>query len=190
MKEKIKTFIKRIKVKDFFTQLLAILFILFVVFSYFKTDNLINEQQVKGENYECTIDLYLDEARIKANNNQKALSILKENCLWLLEAKIEDYDGDNQNEIAMVTSGAGCGSCHGNILYIIKDDRVIFQKEAEDIGIQPAKDLPGFTIKHPIRKDNEPLCCPSEGIVEFYKTKGIGETNESFNKVREIVEPY
>lgn len=140
----------------------------------------------KAKNDCMGIDVYLDGAKEKLENNETALNILQDNCLWLLNYNNDDFDGDQKNEIAMITGGAGCGSCHWNVIFIIKNNRVIFEKEAEDINIWAVKDI-GFAIKYPIRKEGEPMCCPTEGIVEVYKANN---TSESFVKVEEHIEVY
>ena len=75
-----------------------------------------------------------------------------------------DFDADGYKEIAMITSGIGCGSCHGQEIRIIKDDKVIFYKEGTDFGIEPAKDHVGFTLFEYNYSD------PEAGyIIESYK---------------------
>lgn len=113
-------------------------------------------------------DLYLDEASEKLKNNQTAINILKE-CYWLMDVVFGDFNGDKEEELAMIVSGVGCVSCNGNDLYIIKNDKVIFEKSGEDLIIKPLKDNSGFMLKEPIRKNEEALCCPSEGTVLTYK---------------------
>lgn len=154
-----------------------------------KARNCINEnaERVGG----CHgIDLRLDKASEKVGGNKKALEVLKDNCLWLLKAEIRDLTGDGEKEIAMVTAGAGCGSCHYQKIYIIKGDEIIFQKDAEDVWFRPAEDYPGFVIKYPLRKQGEALCCPTESIVESYTISKINSDYKTFYKFDEHYERY
>lgn len=133
---------------------------------------------------------HLWEAKIKVDNNETALEILKQNCLQILNVVETDFDGDREKEIAMITSGAGCVSCHGQEVRIIKGDKVIFYKEGENFTVLPTKDFIGFLLKYPLRKDGEGYCCPSEGVVESYKLKAGGSELETFYKIDEKRETY
>ncbi|MEK7071976.1 MAG: hypothetical protein AAB969_00225 [Patescibacteria group bacterium] len=124
------------------------------------------------------------------NNDPTALNILKEGNLWLMRSNFLDYDGDNEKELAMITSNANCGSCHQNELRIIKKGKVIFYKDTYEVDIWPAKKFPGFMIKHPIFKIGESPIYPSEGIVESYKVSKDGAGVETFIKISERKEPY
>ena len=135
-------------------------------------------------------NLRLDEASEKVNGNPKALSILKEKCLWLMRAENEDFDGDGKKELLIYASGAGCGSCHLQDIYIIKDNEVIFYKLADDPGVRLAEKYIGFEIREPTRKDNEAMCCPSEGIIQSYRLRNGGQGLNTFYKFSEKVEPY
>src|SRR3989339_1614633 len=149
------------QVKKAIPIILAIGFIIFVIFykpniHNLNIDNIVNtsdmiEPQISND---CMgIDLYLDFAYEGLTGDQqsidKAIDILKANCLWFLNSETDDFNGDQKNEISMVAGGAGCGSCHWNLLYIIKDNRIIFEKEQEDINIWAVKGT-GFAIKYPI----------------------------------------
>lgn len=142
----------------------------------------------KKENEETFFSLKNTTKRL--NNNRAALEIIKKGDLWLMSANFEDFDGDGEDELAMITSGANCGSCHPNELRIIKKDKVVFYKDTYDVDIWPAKGFSGFIIKHPIFKINEPLCCPSEGTVESYKVSKDSTGTETFIKISERKEPY
>ncbi|GEM_PF-6278264 len=135
-------------------------------------------------------NLRLDEASEKVNGNQKALSILKEKCLWLMRVENEDFDGDGKKELLIGASGAGCGSCHLQDIYIIKDNEVIFYKLADDPGIRLADEYIGLEIREPTRKDNEAMCCPSEGIIQSYRLQKGGQGLNTFYKFDERVESY
>lgn len=181
------------QIKKVLPIILAIGFIVFVIFyepniqNSDVEDSIIDTNIVKND---CMgMDVFLGGAKEKLGNNETALNILQDNCLWLLDYKNDDFDSDQKNELAMITGGVGCGSCHWNVLFIIKDNRVIFEKEQEDINIWAVKDI-GFAIKYPIRKEGEPMCCPSEGIVESYKAKNVGNIDESFDIIGQKIEEY
>lgn len=146
-----------------------------------------NEERVDG----CYgIDLRLEKAREDTGNSQKGLELLQENCLWLFDAQTHDFTGDGEEELAMITAGAGCASCHWNRIYIIKGDQVIFEKNTQDVFFWPAEDYPGFIIKYPLRRQGEGYCCPSEGIVESYTVSELDDSYQTFYKFDERSEPY
>ena len=90
---------------------------------------------------------------------------------------IADFDGDGYGEIAMITSGIGCGSCHGQEIRIIKGDKVVFYKDGLDFIIKPAKDFIGFTLQYPV----EDLSTPEAGyIIESHKIRKDGSGLETF----------
>jgi len=136
------------------------------------------------------IDLRLDEASKKLEENQKALGIMRDNCLWLFHSVVHDFTGDGEKEVAMITAPAGCASCHYQQIYIIKNEEVIFEKDTEDVWFWPAENYPGFIIKYPLRKQGEGLCCPTEGIVESYTVSNINSDYKTFYKFDEHYEPY
>lgn len=139
---------------------------------------------------EGLVNNQLEDARITLKDNAFALGILKEKCLWLMDHStlIADFDGDGKDEIAMITSGAGCGSCHGQEIRIIKDNKVVFYKEGWEFTIRPIGNSSGFLLKQPIIKEDKGYCCPSEGVVEEYRANKNGL--EKFIKVSEFKEPY
>ena len=116
----------------------------------------------------------LDEALISLDNNEYALSILKNDCKFIQYILKKDFDWDGKKEIAIVAADLGCASCHGNYIYIVKEDKTIFYKATENVFMRPTTRFAGFELKEPIRKDGEGYCCPSEGTVtayQFDKTK-------------------
>lgn len=169
-----------VKIKQTISLIFAIGFVLFLIFYGF------NEKYYN----DCEVDLSLNKASQMLNGNKMALNILEKNCLWLLRAETEDFDGDGKEELAMIGGGAGCGSCNINWLYILKDSNIIFEKKTDDVDIWTTASSDGFMLKYPIRKEDEALCCPSEGIVEIYKVSRTNNSLSSFYKISEYIEQY
>lgn len=155
-----------------------------------EADKAKTEQDKVYEGCEGLLNNSLVGDKLKVQNNKTAIKIIEDNCLWVLNSSLADFDGDGKDEIAMITSGAGCGSCHGQEIRIIKNDEIIFYKEGEDFSILPAKNFTGFTLEYPVRKENEGYGDPSEGIVESYKLKNSGSRIPAFYKFSEKKEPY
>jgi len=61
----------------------------------------------------------------------------------------------------LVSIGEGCGSCHYKEIHIFNDKKEIFNFYGDDAVIDPIVGL-GFSITQPVRKEDEPYCCPSE----------------------------
>lgn len=120
----------------------------------------------------------LEYTKSRVDNNKTAIEIIKNKCLQVVNSSfVADFDRDGQNEIVMITSGAGCGSCHAQEIRIIKDDEVIFYKDGEDFRTNLTKDLMGFTIQYPVTD----LSYPEAGyIIESYKMKKDGSGLETF----------
>lgn len=134
---------------------------------------------------ERLVSAQFEDARARVQNNTLALEIVKKECLQVMPATlIADFDGDGQKEIAMITAGAGCRSCHAQELRIIKDNEVIFEKEGNDLEIEPANNFTGFLLKEPILENSEPACCHAESIVEGYMPN-----RDSYYKVSKEIVP-
>lgn len=151
-----------------------------------------NPENTNNNWCEGLVNNQLEDARIALKESTFALGILKEKCLWLMEHStlLADFDGDGKDEIAMITSEAGCGSCHGQEIRIIKDNEVIFYQDGWEFTIRPIENYPGFILKQPIIKEGEGFCCPSEGMVEEYKLNKDEGVLEKFIKISEFKEPY
>lgn len=148
------------------------------------------EENIKRADGCYGIDLILKQAEKKVNNNKKSLEILKENCLRLVNAKTHDFTGDGKEDVAMITENAECDNCHQKHLYIVSEDKIIFQKDTDDIWFWPAEKYPGFIIKYPLRKQGEALCCPTDGIVENYTIKDVSSNYKTFYKFDQHIEQY
>lgn len=193
----------RLQFVEVIVLILAIIWAGFLVFSMVKKDLKKEQQQntkietkepceLISEESRCSDEcLRLEEASKEVDGNKKAISILKENCLWLLGTEHEDFDGDKKKEILMVTSGAGCGSCHVKNTYIIKNEEIIFEKVVNEPEVRLADKYTGFEIKEALNKDNSPAtCCPDKYIVYSYRLQKGGKGLNTFYKFAERVEPY
>ncbi len=136
------------------------------------------------------IELILQQAEKKVNNNSKALEILRTNCLQLVNANVHDFTGDGKEDVAMVTSKAECNNCSQNRIYIVSENEIIFQKDSENVELWPFENRPGFAIRYPLRKQGEALCCPTESIKESYDINTLGEKYNNFYKYDEHYEAY
>lgn len=147
--------------------------------------------RLKAEEERCSDKfLRLEESAEEVDGNQKAISVLKEKCLWLFGTLKEDFDGDGEKEILMVTSGADCSSCHIKDIYIIKGNELIFEKEVNEPDVILADKYIGFEIKEALMKDNSPAtCCPDKYAVYSYRLRKGGKGLDTFEKFAERFEP-
>jgi len=139
---------------------------------------------------ECPDDLYFESLPDKVKNNQAIINLLNNNCLWVLKTDIFDVTEDGISEILLTTTQAGCASCHAHIIYIFKGDELIFQRDGDDALVKRSKNSTGFDFKTPLRKQDEALCCPSEGVVTVYKYSPTKVTLNQFMILEERSEPY
>src|SRR3989339_1206230 len=86
-------------------------------------------------------ELYLDKLNERVKNNPTALTVIKDKCLWVLHDEFFDATGDEKKELFMITSGAGCGSCHGQELYVFSDEKEVFHFSGQDILVGPIDNL-------------------------------------------------
>ncbi len=82
-----------------------------------------------------------------------------------------DLTGDGKPEMIYVTAGEGCGSCHGQTIRIFDDQKEIFSIPSDD-PIFMEHSGSSFAVFQPIRKDNEPLCCPTTFSAKTYIWNG------------------
>lgn len=128
--------------------------------------NTLGSQTNSPSKFTCPYEeLRINKLPPEVQSNEVAIKTIKDNCLWAT-AQLSDTDSDSENEIIITGVGYGCGSCHAKWIYIIDGDKVVFQYEGDDSVITPTKN--GFQIKEPVRKENEPLCCPSGYTIYEY----------------------
>lgn len=129
--------------------------------------NTVGSQTNSPSEFTCPYEeLRINKLPPEVQSNEVAVKTIKDNCLWAT-AQLSDLDSDGKDEIILTGVGYGCTSCHVKVIFIIDGDKVAFQYEGDDSVITPTKN--GFQIKEPVRKENEPLCCPSESVVKEYK---------------------
>ncbi len=105
-------------------------------------------------------------------NNQSAIKLVKDKCLWVFRAVKGDLLGLGEENIVLWGSGAGCGSCHVKGVYVLSKDKVIFEKWVGDPIVTIEKDKNGkdvLAIVEPLRREDEGLCCPSVGVKTLYR---------------------
>ncbi len=127
-------------------------------------------------NNKCKFDLKLSETKSKLGNDQIALNIIQNKCLWLMGSLSADLQQIRVKNLVFWASGAGCVSCHAQTMFILAGDKIIFQKDLDDPQVSTPKinGQYGLKIKVPIRQQDEPLCCPThwqETIYLWDKTK-------------------
>lgn len=93
-------------------------------------------------------------------NSEFYQSFLKSEGLIEVDLDFKNLTGNGKQAI-LNTIGEGCGSCHANNIYIFDDKKLIFTFYGDNAVIYPIDGL-GFSIIQPVRKDNEPYCCPTE----------------------------
>lgn len=141
--------------------------------------SVLNKCSAITEECKYVFDRQLEDSKLKVGNNKTAIEIIKNKCFLILDSSvIADFDGDGQKEIAMITSGAGCGSCHAQEIRIIKGDEVIFYKDGSDFMIKLADDLNGFTLQYSVI--SLPPNPGDEYIIESYKARKGGIGLEAF----------
>jgi len=74
--------------------------------------------------------------------------------------------------IYVQTIGEGCASCHAKWIYIFnKKNKKLFETTSDDNFFGFSTD-DTFSIIEPVRKENEPLCCPTEYKTRVFKSDG------------------
>ena len=152
-----------------------------------KGASITSSQTSPAPEFNCPYDeLRISELPPEVQSNEVAVKTIKDNCLWAT-AQLSDLNSDNKDEIVISGVGYGCGSCHANVVFIIDGDKVVFQYEGDDMVITPIAS--GFRLKEPIRKENEPLCCPSEYVVyeySYYPEEGLYRSTNRMAPTGEI----
>lgn len=105
-------------------------------------------------------------------NNQAALQLIKDKCMWVFGAVKGDLLGSGEENIVFWGSGVGCGSCHLQTVYVLSGNKVILEKWMGDPKVEITKDNNGkdvLSIVEPLRKEDEGWCCPSWGVKTLYR---------------------
>jgi hypothetical protein len=130
-------------------------------------------QAVKGTStsMQCTEDLRLGDATKKLDNNQEAINILKKNCMWLFGSLNGDLEGTGKNDLVFWGSGAGCGSCHGQSIYVVSGNKVIFNQIEDDPQISIKKletGRQGLVISRPLFQHGDTYGSHTWGLTTTY----------------------
>lgn len=160
---------------NFKTFIIAGIFILAFIFVS-RQIKLPNEKKDVQKNTTSDIDskctegaLHINQLEDVVKNNPVALSVVKNNCLWVHNIQQLDVTGDDKDELIINTSNAGCANCHERTIYILEGDNVIFERQGDDLQIDKTEfPIVGFQIKEPLRRYNEAMSSPTEGIVSTY----------------------
>lgn len=131
------------------------------------------QQKVKGSNtkIQCTEDLRLIDAAKKLNNNQVAVNLLKNNCMWLFGALEGELEGNGTKDLVFWGSGAGCVSCHGQTIYVVSGKKVIFKQEETDPEISVKKletSAQGLVITRPLYQRGDTYADHTWGLTTTY----------------------
>ena len=88
------------------------------------------------------------------------------------EPDILDITGDGKEEVVYINIAEGCASCHDHYLHIFEGKKEIFSMELDDPAFLPVEGK-GFMVYEPIRKEDEPYCCPTSYKKRFFEWNGV-----------------
>ncbi|MCD6225742.1 hypothetical protein J7J95_01520 [bacterium] len=114
---------------------------------------------------------------------------LKEKCQDPLQDEVVDLNNDGNMEILILTSNAGCVSCHYRWAYIYYNGELRLIKSGHELEIVSEPERNGFYVIEGILSDNEPWCCPSKALKIFYQWDNSRPIPE-FLPVEAAIEPY
>jgi hypothetical protein len=128
---------------------------------------------VKGANTtnQCTEDLRLADAAKKLGNNQAAINIIKQNCIWLFGSLSGDLEGTGKNDIVFWGSDARVFSIHGQTIYVISGDQVIFKQTVDDPQVSIKKletGEQGLVITRPLFQHGDTYASHTWGLTTTY----------------------
>ncbi len=132
-----------------------------------------NDPLIKGlvnpslKNYDILINSLTQS--IDPKNDTSYFSLLMQS---IVSKDFFDVTDDGKPELLYITTGEGCGSCHQKWIYVFSANQKLFEMSADDVEINALPTGNGFTVKQPIRKENEPLCCPTEYKTDRYLWNG------------------
>lgn len=128
---------------------------------------------VKGANtaIQCSEDLRLDVASKQLGNNKEAIDVIKQKCLWLFGSLTGDLEDTGKKDLVFWGSSAGCGSCHGQTIYVVSGNKVIFKQEEEDPQISIKKlatGEQGLVITSPLFQHGDTYASHTWGLTTTY----------------------
>lgn len=105
-------------------------------------------------------------------NDQTAIKLIKDNCMWVFGAVKGDLLGLGEENIVFWGSGVGCASCHLQTIYVLSGNKVILEKWMGDPKVEIVKDDRGkdvLSIVEPLRREDEGWGFPSWGVKTLYR---------------------
>jgi len=121
---------------------------------------------------------------VKVSDNQRNLQV-SENVKKYIENQgqvVQFAEKMGTDFIYVQTIGKECASCRAQTIYVFdKNNKKVFELHSGD-PILNWSDSDTFSIIEPIRKEEEPLCCPTEHKTRVFKWNG--ETFVEINGVK------
>lgn len=167
---------------------------------------IIEENKIKGLRDEntgkCEDNFNLQESEYSLDNlpdfvknNETAMNLLQNDCLFSMQNGYFDVTGDGNKEILLITTGFDCVTCRATRLIIISDNEVLVDKSVKNAMIRQIKDNNmSFEIKEPIYFNSTGYCCPTKGIVKVYEYRGDWyvdfDDTTVFARIDEYTEDY
>lgn len=148
------------------------------------------------ENFNLQDSKYsLDNLPDFVKNNETAMKLLQNDCLFSMQNGYFDVTGDGNEEILLITEGFDCITCRATRLIIISEDEVLVDKSVSNAVIRKIKsNNTAFEIKEPIYFNSTGYCCPTKGIVKVYEYRGDKyvdfDNTPVFARVDEYTEEY
>ncbi len=88
----------------------------------------------------------------------------------VLERRHSDVTGDRVADDIYLTSGAGCGSCHGQQVWVYSGGRLVFQQEVDDASVSVMRDHRGMTVSTDTPgTPGVDSCCPASKTIETWR---------------------
>jgi regulatory protein YycH of two-component signal transduction system YycFG len=85
---------------------------------------------------------------------------------------IKDVKEIGSDFIYIQAIGKNCGSCHQKYIYVFdKNNNKVFETTSDD-NFFGFSDNTSFSIIEPIRKEDEPLCCPTSYRTRIFRWNG------------------
>lgn len=147
--------LEKISNKKFFlllTLINGIILLLIIFFFYFICKN--QNKIINQNKYEIEIPKEIKDYIDKENN------------------VIKDAKTIGGNFIYIQAVSKNCGSCHQKYIYVFdNNNNKVFETTSDDNFFGFSTD-DSFSIIEPIRKENEPLCCPTTYKTRIFKWNG------------------
>ena len=133
---------------------------------------------------DCGADLDLLSLTLTYGPDHPLLQLVLQRCLVVLEATEADATGDGMPEQFAITSGAGCGSCEAQTLFVFVDRELALEYEGSLLEVAVHEDGAGFDLRGAAYSSDDPMCCPSEvQFTPFRWTEGAFEAGEPWTEL-------